>query len=55
MLNLINLNLIGKNDHGSMAVGSYCSPKWREKCGKTNCENEELIFLASAINEDRRR
>jgi len=23
--------------------------------GKTNCENEELVFLASAIKEGRRR
>ena len=38
-----------------MAVSSYWSPKWRKKRGKTNCGNEELIFLASAIKEDRRR
>jgi len=49
------LDLIAKLKEGLLVTAVAADQNGRKNAGKTNCRNEELVFLASAIKEGRRR
>ena len=55
MSNLIKSNLIGKVNLTLLRSAVIAYQNGGKIAGKTNCGNEELVFLASAIKEGRRR